>query len=205
MLGLVVTTHLYQRFPDLPEGELAKVRASVVSAATMAEVASEVELGDGLRLGKGEDASGGRAKPSILADAMEAVLGAVYLGLGWSPAQDLVLRLLAERIEEAAEGPGGHDFKTQLQELAARRFDELPRYRLREEGPDHAKTFHAIVEVGGARRGEGEGRSKKQAEQAAAKQAWRNLTTEAQTERAEREDAPVSVSGGARESEGRDA
>jgi ribonuclease-3 len=213
VLGLVVTTHLYQRFPDLPEGELAKVRASVVSAATMAEVASEVGLGAGLRLGKGEDASGGRDKPSILADAMEAVFGAVYLGLGWTPAQDLVVRLLAERMEEAAEGPGGHDFKTQLQELAARRFDELPRYRLREEGPDHAKTFHAVVEVGGIRRGVGQGRSKKQAEQDAAKQAWRNLTADGGgvdggTEgdpAGERGDAPVSVSGGARESEGHDA
>jgi ribonuclease III len=217
VLGLVVTTHLYQRFPDLPEGELAKVRASVVSAATMAEVASEVDLGAGLRLGKGEDASGGRAKPSILADAMEAVLGAVYLGLGWAPAQDLVVRLLADRIEEAAEGPGGHDFKTQLQELAAQRFDELPRYRLREDGPDHAKTFYAVVEVGGTRRGEGEGRSKKQAEQSAAKQAWR-LLTEDDGDRAggadsgdgrasgdARGDAPISVSGAVGGSESQDA
>ena len=172
---MVVTTHVYETFPTMPEGELAKVRASVVSAAALAEVAAEVELGDVLRLGKGEDASGGRAKLSILADAMEAVIGAAYLDQGWPAAQAVVLGLLGERIAVAAEGPGGHDFKTQLQELAAREFEQLPEYDLRDEGPDHDKRFFAIVRIGGRIEGEGEGRSKKMAEQAAARAAWLRL------------------------------
>ena len=126
VLGLVVTAHVYDEFGAMPEGELAKARASVVSAATMAEVAVEVGLGEVLALGKGEAASGGARSRLILADAMEAVIGAVYLDQGWEAARELVLRLVGDRIESAAEGPGGHDFKTQLQELAAREFEELP-------------------------------------------------------------------------------
>jgi ribonuclease-3 len=178
VLGLVVTSHVYAEFSDMPEGELAKVRASVVSAAAMAEVAAEVGLGDVLALGKGEAASGGREKPSILADAMEAVIGAVYLDQGWGAARQLVLRLVGDRIESAAEGPGGHDFKTQLQELAAREYEELPAYELRDEGPDHAKRFFATVSIAGRAIGQGEGRSKKVAEQAAARAAWHQLTRE---------------------------
>ena len=132
-------------------------------------------LGDALLLGKGEDSSGGREKPSILADAMEAVIGAVYLDGGWAPAADLVMGLLGERIEEAAAGPGGQDYKTRLQELAARQFDQLPRYEVIDDGPDHAKRFFASVSVGGVVRGRGEGRSKKQAEQGAAREAWETL------------------------------
>ena len=175
MLGLVVTDHLYRTYPDLPEGELAKVRASLVNSEALAEVAATLDLGDALLLGKGEAASGGREKPSILADAMEAVIGAVYIDGGWDAAVELIMRLLAERIEEAAAGPGGQDYKTRLQELAARRFDQLPRYDVLDEGPDHAKRFYATVFLDGAERGRGEGRSKKQAEQAAAKAAWKDL------------------------------
>ena len=176
VLGLVVTDHLYRTYPDLPEGELAKVRASVVNSEALAEVASELGLGPALLLGKGEDSSGGREKPSILADAMEAVIGAVYLDGGWDAASELIMHLLGERIEEGAAGPGGQDFKTRLQELAARQFDQLPRYEVTDEGPDHAKRFFASVLVGGVRRGRGEGRSKKQAEQQAAREAWHELS-----------------------------
>ena len=126
VLGLVVTDHLFRTYPDLPEGELAKVRASVVNSAALAEVAAALDVGDALLLGKGEGRSGGREKPSILADAMEAVIGAVYLDRGWEAAAELVMRLLGDRIEEAAAGPGGQDYKTRLQELCARQFDELP-------------------------------------------------------------------------------
>jgi ribonuclease-3 len=178
VLGLVVTDHLFNTYPDLPEGELAKVRASLVNSEALAEVAVTLNLGSALLLGKGEAASGGREKPSILADAMEAVLGAVYLDGGWDAAVDLVMRLLADRIEEAAAGPGGQDYKTRLQELAAREFDQLPRYEVDDEGPDHAKRFYARVQLAGVERGRGEGRSKKQAEQAAAKAAWRDLQRE---------------------------
>jgi len=175
VLGLVVTDHIFKTYPDLPEGELAKVRATVVSAAALAEIAVELELGEALLLGKGEDASGGREKPSILADATEAVIAAVYLEGGWDAAQALVLDLLGERIAAAAAGPGGQDYKTRLQELAARELESLPEYAVEDDGPDHAKRFFATVTLDGVRYGRGEGRSKKQAEQAAARVAWEAL------------------------------
>lgn len=178
VLGLVVTQFLFRTYPDLPEGELAKVRASVVNSAALADVALELHFGDALLLGKGEDSSGGREKPSILADATEAVIGAVYIDQGWDAAADLVMRLLGERIAEAAVGPGGQDYKTRLQELCARRFDNLPVYTVRDAGPDHAKTFDAVVHVARRPRGRGHGRSKKQAEQAAARAAWIELVEE---------------------------
>jgi ribonuclease-3 len=190
VLGLVVTDHLFRTYPTLPEGELAKVRASVVNSAALAEVAAELDVGDALLLGKGEGQSGGREKPSILADAMEALIGAVYMDRGWHPAADLVMRLLGDRIEEAAAGPGGQDYKTRLQELCARRFEDLPRYDVTDEGPDHAKRFDASVRVLGAVRGTGHGRSKKQAEQAAAREAWEHLSAElAARDRAQTETA----------------
>ena len=176
VLGLVVTDYLYRTYPDLPEGQLAQVRASVVNAEALAEVAEEIGLGADLLLGKGEDASGGREKSSILSDAMEAVIGAVYIDGGWDAAAELVMRLLGERIVEGAAGPGGRDFKTRLQELSARMYDELPRYHHVSDGPDHAKRFEATVSVNGEAVGRGEGRSKKQAEQAAARFAWETLS-----------------------------
>jgi len=175
VLGLVVTDHLYRTYSDMPEGELAKVRASVVNSAALAELAVELQVGEALLLGKGEDQSGGREKPSILADATEALIGAVYLDKGYEMAEAMVMRLLGERIEVAAAGPGGQDYKTRLQELCARTFDQLPVYSLRDEGPDHAKQFEAVVNVHGRPHGYGRGRSKKQAEQAAAKEAWERL------------------------------
>jgi ribonuclease-3 len=175
VLGWVVTDHLFLTYPDLPEGELAKVRSSLVNSAALADVATGIELGEALLLGKGEDASGGREKPSILADATEAVIGAVYLDQGAEAAAGLVMRLLGDRIVEAAAGPGGEDYKTRLQERCARQYDELPSYLVTDEGPDHAKHFDAIVIVKGRRLGVGSGRSKKQAEQAAARAAWNFL------------------------------
>jgi ribonuclease-3 len=179
VLGFVVTTFVYEQYPALPEGELAKLRATVVSAETLAEIANELDVGASLRLGKGEDASGGRAKPSILADAMEAVIAAVYLDGGLEPASRLVLQVLEGRIREQATGPGGGDYKTRLQELAAQRVDQLPRYQVRHEGPDHSKHFFATVLLRGEVYGTGEGRSKKSAEQAAARVAWARLSHEA--------------------------
>jgi ribonuclease III len=175
VLGLIVTDYMFTEYPDMPEGELAKLRASVVNSEVLADVAREVQLGASLRLGKGEEATGGRDKPSILADAMEAVIAAVYLDGGWDAARKLVLRLLEPRIIEGASGPGGHDYKTRLQELATQTFDQLPRYQVRHEGPDHSKRFFATVLLRGEPWGTGEGRSKKHAEQAAARVAWRYL------------------------------
>ncbi len=175
VLGLVVTGHLFRTYPDLPEGELAKVRASLVSSAALAEIAADLGIGQAMRLGKGEDASGGREKPSILADATEALIGALYLDRGWPAAEHLVMRLLGDRIVAAAAGPGGQDYKTRLQELCARQYDQLPSYVVTDRGPDHAKQFDAAVSVMGEVRGRGHGRSKKQAEQDAARAAWEKL------------------------------
>ncbi|HTV11517.1 MAG TPA: ribonuclease III [Acidimicrobiales bacterium] len=178
VLGLIVTDYLYREHPNLPEGELAKARAAVVNSASLADTARELELGDVLLLGKGESSSGGRRKPSILADTMEAVIGAIYLDAGYEVANRVVLGLLGERLREAARGPGEEDYKTRLQELCAQMFDELPVYQVTDTGPDHAKVFQAEVLVGGRLGGKGEGRSKKQAEQMAARHAWSALKAE---------------------------
>lgn len=178
VLGLVVTRYVFEHFPHLPEGQLSEVRAGVVNARALAEVAAELELGDYLLLGKGELAAGGRTKPSILSDAMEAVIAVVYLDRGWEVAQEFVLRLLGSRIGVAAAGPGGRDYKTRLQELAAHLSIGRPRYEVSDDGPDHAKRFFATVSFAGVAYGSGEGRSKKEAEQEAAWRAWLELTGE---------------------------
>jgi len=178
VLGLIVTDYLYRTHPGLPEGELAKARAAVVNSASLAEMARQLHLGDFLLLGKGEGSSGGRRKPSILADAMEALIGAIYLDAGYEVANRVVLELFGPRLGVAARGPGEDDYKTRLQELSAQLFDELPVYQVTDSGPDHAKVFQAEVLVGGRLSGRGEGRSKKQAEQMAARHAWSTLQSE---------------------------
>jgi ribonuclease-3 len=175
VLGLVVSHYVFEHFPHLPEGQLSEVRAGVVNARVLAEVASELSLGDSLLLGKGEDGAGGRGKQSILADALEAVIAAVFLDAGFAVARDFVLGRFGDRIAEAAAGPGGRDYKTRLQELTAQRTLGRPRYVVRSEGPDHEKHFYATVMVRDEPFGEGEGRSKKQAEQAAAWVAYSRL------------------------------
>lgn len=176
VLGLVVAEMAYRHHDDLPEGKLTDLRKSVVNAAALAEVALEVGIGPCLRLGKGEDAAGGRSKPSILSDAFEAVLGAVYLDGGMQAAAALVERLLADRMVLAAQRLDRLDHKTLLQELTARLHDSAPVYVLSDTGPDHDKRFFATVIVQGVAVGQGEGRSKKTAEQAAAEQAWLALS-----------------------------
>jgi ribonuclease-3 len=176
VLGLVITEELYQRHPDLPEGQLAKLRAAVVNSRALAEVARALGVGGFLRLGRGEEASGGRDKSSILADALEALIGAVYLARGLEHARTQVLTLFAPLLASAARLGAGLDWKTSLQELAAEQALGVPDYRVSEAGPDHAKEFHAVVVVGGRPVGEGDGRSKKEAEQRAAEQAWTALS-----------------------------
>ncbi len=178
VLGVVITDHIFTTHPELPEGALAKLRAAVVSAPTLAAVASELGVGEALRLGKGEAASGGREKSSILADAMEAIIGAIYVDGGLDAARAVVLDLFEDRISievEGPGGPGGADSKTLLQELAAHRFESSPSYDLQDEGPDHEKRFFARVSIDDEVIGRGEGRSKKLAEQAAAKAALARL------------------------------
>jgi len=178
VLGLVVTDLAYARFPDLPEGDLAKLRAATVNMLTLADIARELGLGQEILLGKGEELSGGRDKTSIVADAMEAVLGAVYLDRGLGAARDLIERLFWPRMAAYARGEGDRDYKTGLQELAAQNVGTIPQYRVVEEGPDHAKEFTATVFIGGEPYGSGDGRSKKEAEQNAAREAYDRLMGE---------------------------
>lgn len=175
VVGLVVTSFIHDAYPDLPEGQLAKLRASVVNTATLAEVASEIGLGNDLRLGRGEEMSGGRTKESILADAFEAMIGAVFIDSDWSTANQVVLDCLSEHIAHGAERPGRLDYKTRLQELTAQLELGSPIYRISGSGPDHDKSFVAVALVQGIARGEGSGTSKKRAEQAAASAAWSAL------------------------------
>jgi ribonuclease-3 len=175
VLQLVVTDLLYDSYPHLAEGQMAKVRAAVVSRGTLAEIALELGLGGFIELAPSEEATGGREKESILADATEAVIGAVYLDGGLGPARDFVLSLWSDRISERAKSPGVKDFKTRLQELAARD-GRRPEYRVVGTGPDHDRRFTAVVSVDGVAYGEGEGRSKKQAEQEAARVAMDALS-----------------------------
>ncbi len=172
VLGVVVTDLAFREFPDLPEGELAKLRAATVNMTSLADVAAERGLGDLVLLGRGEELSGGRAKASILADAMEAVLGAVYLDRGLEVATELIVRLFRPRMEAYARGEGERDYKTVLQELSAQEVGSVPDYRVAARGPDHQKEFTATVYLAGQPWGRGTGRSKKEAEQQAAREAY---------------------------------
>jgi ribonuclease-3 len=166
VLSLVVGDYLYRREPDLNEGGLAKQRARIVNEAALASVAVRLNLGRYLLLGRGEEKGGGRQRPSMLADAVESVIGAVYIDSGYGVVHAMVTRWLGELADDIQRS--GDDFKSRLQERLQRR-RQMPRYRIaQEEGPDHARTFVAVVEVNGRPLGEGRGRSKKEAEQAAA-------------------------------------
>jgi ribonuclease-3 len=178
VLGLVVTDLAFRRFPDMPEGELAKLRAATVNMVTLAEVARDLALGQELFLGRGEELSGGRDKTSILADGMEAVLGAIYVDRGLGVAADAIERLFWPRMAAYVRGEGDRDYKTGLQELAAQDVGTVPQYRVEERGPDHAKEFTATVFLDGQQYGKGRGRSKKEAEQQAARQAFDRLSSE---------------------------
>jgi ribonuclease-3 len=176
VLGLVVTDALFRQYPDLPEGQLAKLRAAVVNMRALAGVARGLHLGDFVRLGRGEEGTGGRDKSSILADTLEAVIGAVYIERGLTEASGLVHRLFDPVIARSARLGAGLDWKTSLQELTAAGVLGVPEYHVDESGPDHQKSFRAVVRVGGRVFGSGEGRSKKEAEQQAAEAAWRAIS-----------------------------
>ena len=176
VLGLIVTDTLFNSYPDLPEGQLAKLRAAVVQMRALAGVARGLDLGAYVRLGKGEDGTGGRDKASILADTLEAVIGAVYLDQGLVAADALVHRLFDPVIARSARLGAGLDWKTSLQELTAAELLGVPEYHVEESGPDHQKSFRAFVRIGAQTYGEGEGRSKKEAEQQAAEAAWNSIS-----------------------------
>ncbi len=178
VLGLVVTDALYRSHPDLPEGQLAKLRAAVVNMRALADVGRALELGRFVLLGRGEETTGGRDKSSILADTLEALLGAVYLSSGIETARLLVHRLFDPLIAASARLGAGLDWKTSLQELAAALGLGVPDYAVSESGPDHQKTFVAVARVGSREFGTGSGRSKKEAEQQAAATAWETIRAE---------------------------
>ncbi len=175
VLGVVVTDALYRRFADRPEGHLAKIRSGVVSAAALADVARDLDLGSFLLLGNGEELTGGRDKASILADALEALIGAVYLEHGYTVAAGVVMRLVSDRLESAAAHRTGTDWKTCLQERLAELGRPGPEYQVTGSGPDHAREYSALVLVESEPLGSGIGPSKKQAEQNAAEQACHTL------------------------------
>lgn len=179
VLGVVITEKLYLDYPDRPEGELAKIRASVVNGHALADIARE--LGDGglgrhLYLGKGEEQTGGRDKDSILADGLESLFGAVFLDHGIDEAKRVIRRLFGDVVQRAGELGAGLDWKTSLQELAAEKSLGPPQYQISSSGPDHDKEFTAVAVVGGEAIGRGVGRTKKEAEQHAAEAAWQHIT-----------------------------
>jgi ribonuclease-3 len=184
VLGVVVTETLYRIHPDLSEGRLAKLRAAVVNARALAEVGRGIGLGEHIKLGRGEQSTGGRNKASILSDTVEAVLGAVHLSGGFEVSSQVVHHLFDALIETASSLGAGLDWKTSLQELSAEHGLGVPEYLIEDEGPDHAKTFTAQVRVGDGRYGHGVGRSKKEAEQAAAETAYGEIVERVEADRA---------------------
>ncbi len=172
ILSAVVAEKLYKDYPDLSEGDMTKLRSALVRRETLARIANHLKLDGYLYLGHGEETSGGRAKQSILADALEAVIGAVFLDQGFDTCRDLILRLYDAEVEKAVDDSLTSDFKSQLQEVVQSKYHEIPAYRvISAEGPDHVKEFIVEVVVGGRMIGKGSGSSKREAEKEAAKAA----------------------------------
>jgi len=176
VLGLIVTSELYQRYPDLPESRLSPLRSGIVNTTALAEVARTLGLGGHIKIGKGEESSGGRSKASILADSLEALFGALYIDKGFEEARKIILPLISPLISNALEKGAGLDGKTALQELIAERNLGVPEYVVTDSGPDHDKSFVAQVLIRGEVVGRGEGKSKREAEQIAATLAFTTLS-----------------------------
>jgi len=175
VLGIVITDELYRKNPDAQEGQLAKLRAAVVNAKALADVARTLGLGEFLLLGKGEEATGGRDKSSILADAVDAILGAIYVEHGLAKSGEVILQLFAPILAASAELGAGLDWKTSLAELVNSKSLGAIEYVIEQSGPDHDKRFSAQVKVGQDLYGKGEGKSKKEAEQHAAASAYTEI------------------------------
>lgn len=176
VLGLIITEALYERFPDFDESRLSPLRSGVVNMRALAHIARELKLGESLRIGKGEENTGGRDKNSILADSFEALVGAIYLQHGYEITTSVILTLMSSSIEEAVARGAGLDGKTALQELVAAKNWPAPEYRVSESGPDHDKNFVAVAVVNGETFPEGKGKSKREAEQIAARLAFEALS-----------------------------
>ncbi len=180
VLGLVVTQELYSRFPDLDESRLSPLRSGVVNMRALADIARSLELGAVIRLGKGEEVTGGRDKNSLLADAFEAIIGAIYLEKGFDKTAKIIIALIAPTLESALAKGAGLDGKTALQELLAAQGKGAPEYLVTETGPDHDKSFTAFAMIGGEAIAEGQGKSKREAEQIAARVAYELLSVPSQ-------------------------
>lgn len=177
VLGLSVTEYLYHTFPEKTEGDLAKIKSYVVSEEVLNSIAQKINLSQYLLVGKGEELSGGRRKKALLADCMEAVIGAYYLDRGFKAARKFVLDFLIPEIELVLKGKHKKDYKTLLQEFVQKKYKICPKYSLvKKTGPDHDKTFYYEVKVNGRICGEGVGKSRKEAEQKAAKAAYSVIT-----------------------------
>ena len=176
VLGLVVTEELYRKYPDLDESRLSPLRSGIVNMRALADIARSLNLGSYIRLGKGEEVTNGRDKNSLLADAFEALIGALYLHHGFAQSAIVIQRLIAPALEEALSRGAGIDGKTALQELAASLGKGAPEYKVSESGPDHDKSFTATAVVSGEVLGTGEGKSKREAEQSAARRAYDTLS-----------------------------
>lgn len=176
VLGLIVARYLFAAEGGYPESMMSKIKAHIVKGAVLSEVAKEISLGDYLRLGKGEEETGGRQKTSILSNALEALLGAVYMDGGYEEARGLILRLFKERLDRAMASGQFHDYKTELQEESQVLFRTLPEYRLvKEEGKEHKKIFTVEVFISGTGYGTGRGKSKKEAQALAAREALERI------------------------------
>jgi ribonuclease-3 len=178
VLGLIVTEELYKRYPEFDESRLSPLRSGIVNMRALADIARELELGKYIRLGKGEEVTGGRDKNSLLADALEALIGVIYLQFGFAICTDIVRKLISSTLDSAVARGAGLDGKTALQELVAALNKGVPEYVVSEEGPDHDKNFTAVAMVAGMAISEGAGKSKREAEQIAARLAYESLKNE---------------------------
>ena len=177
VLGLIVTEELYLKYPDLDESRLSPLRSGIVNMRALADIARTLELGKYIRLGKGEEVTNGRDKNSLLADALEALIGAIYLECGFEKSTQVVRELIKETLSSAMAKGAGLDGKTALQELLASTGKGAPEYQVTETGPDHDKSFTAVAMVSGEAISEGSGKSKREAEQSAARSALEKLST----------------------------
>ncbi|ADN02012.1 hypothetical protein STHERM_c10670 [Spirochaeta thermophila DSM 6192] len=176
VLGLAVADYLYRTFPEKQEGELARIKSFVVSEDTLYEIARRIKVDNFILISKGEEYAGGRTKKALLADAMEAIIGAYFLDAGFEAARDFVLRLVVPEIEKVVENRHKKDYKTLLQEYVQKNFKTYPRYRVVEKlGPEHNRTFRIEVQIRDKKYGPGEGKNKKEAEQSAASIAYRAI------------------------------
>ncbi len=175
-MGLIITEALYERFPDLDESRLSPLRSGIVNMRALAAIARDLQLGSALKIGKGEEVTGGRDKNSILADALEALVGAIYLDHGFATTTKVVMKLMEPAIEDAVTRGAGLDGKTALQEIVAASGWLPPEYKVTESGPDHDKDFVAVAVVNGVTYKSGHGKSKREAEQVAARLAYEEIT-----------------------------